>query len=145
MYNEILDLGKGLRGNVASMLAAFVAVVAILLPFAVAYAASSPYSFTMQYSVIDGCSNGAFHTLAAGPAKLTGSAYAGTSNLPISYNLQREVFGPNPSYGSVNGGINTSFSNLAFSSVPANSNFCLVISRNGYDAWTVNGSGTLHN
>jgi len=144
MYKEFLSLGTGL-GKIRSKLAALVAVAVILSPFAAAYAASSAYSFTMSNRVVDGCAQGLYHTLAAGGAYLSGSTSAGGSTIPVSYELERDVFGPNPSYGSVNGGINTSFSNLAFSSVPADTNFCLVISRGSTDAWTVTGSGTLHN
>jgi hypothetical protein len=146
MYKELLDLGTELRGNVISLLATLVAAVAILSPFAVVYAASSPYSFTMQFSVVNGCTNGTFHTLAAGSAKLTGSTSAPGSSIPVQYELQREVFGFNPSYGSVNGGINTSFSNLTFpSGIPADTNFCIIVYRNSFDAITVTGSGNVHN
>ena len=146
MYKEIIALGTGLRGSIISMAAIFVAAVVIVLPLAAVYAASSPYSFTMTYSVVDGCENGQFKTLDAGTAKLTGSTYGYASTIPVKYELSRDVFGPNPSYGTVNGGINTSFSNLAFSgSVPSASNFCIIAYRNGFDTITITGSGTLHN
>lgn len=128
-----------------SLIVTVVVVSAMLVPFALTYAASSSYSFTMAYSVVDGCSNSEFHTLDAGTGRLSGSTSSSNSSIDVYYELQREVFGFNPSYGSVNGGINQSFSNLAFpTSVISSSNYCLVVYRNGYDV-TVSGSGTLHN
>ena len=100
----------------------------------------------MQYSVVNGCSNNEFHTLDAGTGRLSGSTSAPGSSIDVKYELQRERFGPNPSYGSVNGGVNQSFSNLAFpTSVISSSKYCLIVYRNGFDAITVTGSGTLHN
>ena len=132
-------------GNLVSVFMMFVIASVSILPFVVV-AASSPYSFTMTYYVVDGCANSQFHTLDAGTGKLSGSTSAPYSTISVQYELQRDVFGPNPSYGSVNGGINTSFSNLAFpTSVISASNYCIIAYRNSSDGITVNGSGTLHN
>lgn len=144
MYNNISL--NALKERTLSFIVSCVVLAAVAVPFAVAQAASSSYSFTMQYSVVDGCSNNESHTLDAGTGKLSGSTSASGSSIAVSYELQRDVFGFNPSYGSVNGGINTSFSNLAFpKSVVSASNYCIIASRNGFDGITVIGSGTLHN
>lgn len=125
--------------------AAVIAVIA--LPFASAYAASSAYSFSMLLRV-DGCGNGEMHPLDAGTAKLTGSTSTpASSGISINYTLYRDVFGPNPSFGTVTRSPNTSFSNAAFSKAitTTGTNYCLDIWRGSSDGITVSGSGTLHN
>jgi|WetSurMetagenome_2_1015567.scaffolds.fasta_scaffold585565_1 hypothetical protein len=145
MYKQFFSIGDKLHQKFLSAFATFIAVVVIALPVIGVCAASSSYSFTMTYSIVDGCANNQLHTLDAGTGKLTGSAYALHSTIPVWYELQREVFGPNPSYGSINGSINTAF-NMAFpTSVVSASNYCIIAYRNGFDGFTVNGSGTLHN
>lgn len=100
----------------------------------------------MAHRLVDGCANSQFHPLDVGTAHISGSAYAPGSSLPIYYELEREVWGFNPSYGVVNGGINTSFSGTFPTSIDvSSSNYCLVIYRSDDDGRTVNGSGTLYN
>lgn len=144
MYKEAIN---SILFSKVITLAATVAVIAgMILPFVMVHAASSNYSFTMSRRVVDGCDNNQFHTLDSGTAKLSGNTSAGISTIDVKYELKRDVFGRNPSYGSVNGGVNQSFSNLSFPrSVSSDNNFCIIAYRNGYDVYTVTGSGTLHN
>lgn len=118
----------------------------IVSPFAIVYAASSNYNFTMSYSIVDGCANSSFHPLDIGTGHISGSTSAPGSSIPVQYELQREVWGINPSYGVVNGGINTSFSGTFPTAIDvSSSNYCIIAFRNSFDSITVNGSGTLFN
>ena len=130
----------------AVTLVATVAVVAgMILPFAMVHAASSNYSFTMTLRVVDGCDNNEFHYLDAGTIDIDGSTNT-DSNQTISHNLQRDRFGPNKSFGTVNASPDTSFSGTFPTDADQNSsNYCLVVSRGSNDPWTVTGSGTLSN
>ncbi len=147
MFNKIESINSTLSGKILSSIVTLAVIGAILLPFAFAYAASSSYSFTMQYYVVDGCDNNEFHYLDSGTVKISGSTSAPGSTQDVNYELQRDRFGPNKSFGSVNGGINQSFSNLTFpNSADINSsNYCIVIYRASTDPYTVTGSGTIFN
>ncbi len=144
MYKEKVSFT--LRDKIGSYLATIIAVVAIISPLALVHAASSSYSFTMGHRVVDGCANGQFHPLSVGTGHISGSTSAPGSSLSVSYELEREVWGFNPSYGVVNGGINTSFSGTFPTAIDVtSSDYCLVIYRGNDDGITVNGSGTLYN
>ena len=127
-----------------ALTAAVFAVVA--LPFGSAYAASSSYSFAMLMRT-DGCANGEMHPLNAGTAHISGSTSSPTSSgIHVLYTLHRDVFGPNPSYGTVDGNVNTSFTGTFPTAISATgTNYCIEIWRGSSDGFTVTGSGTLYN
>jgi hypothetical protein len=134
-----------LRGNSLSLLVTIIAIAIILIPLGLIHAASSNYSFTMDYLIVDGKENGQYHTLDSGTGYISGSAYAYNSSINVHYELMRNVFGPDPSYGSVNGGINQSFNETFPNTLLSDDNYYLIVWRTGFDGITVNGSGTLHN
>ncbi|MDA1632458.1 hypothetical protein PDK11_06230 [Bacillus cereus] len=72
-------------------------------------AASSSYSFKMDYRVVDGSKNKQFHTLSKGSVYINGSAYVYTTDggavgpYDVNYTLYRSAWGSDPSYGTVTG------------------------------------------
>lgn len=135
-----------ISAKIRSGLTMAVTLSALSLPFVAANAASSSYSFSML-AVADGCANGQMHPLSAGSARIQGSTYTpSSSGIHVQYNLQREVFGPNPSFGTVDGGVNQSFVLQFPTSISqTGTNYCLYVYRGSSDGITVSGSGTLYN
>ncbi|WP_242246543.1 hypothetical protein [Bacillus cereus group sp. BfR-BA-01523] len=113
-------------------------------------AASSSYSFKMDYRVVDGSKNKQFHTLSKGSVYINGSAYVYSTDggamgpYDVKYTLYRSAWGSDPSYGTVNGGINKSFSGAY--SVDTNSNeYYLFIWKTNDDGQNVKGNGKISN
>lgn len=145
MFNKIESVDSLLYGKVMSLIVTLAVVGTMLVPFALVYAASSSYSFTMVYRVVDGCANDEFHYLDAGTVKISGSTSSGSSQ-DIYYELWRERFGPDKSFGTINGGINQSFTETFPDDADIDSsNYCLEMNRASTDPYTVTGSGTVYN
>lgn len=135
-----------LHSNIVSWIVTIAVTCAMIIPFVFVYAASSSYSFTMQYRVVDGCDNDEFHYLDSGTVAISGSTSAGSSTQDVKYELMRERFGPDKSFGTVNGGVNQSFTGTFPSAADIDSsNYCLIVFRDSTDPWTVTGSGTIYN
>lgn len=117
-----------------------------------ALGASSSYSFDMEFRYVSGKDNGMYHSLDSGSVGIRGSAYVYESRpgavgpYDIKYSLYRDVsWLPDPEYGTVNGGINTTFDARFTSNVPQSDNFYLIIWKTEVDGHKVRGSGTLSN
>lgn len=145
MFNKIESVDSTLYGKVMSLIVTLAVVGVILMPFALVHAASSSYSFTMVYRVVDGCANDEFHYLDSGTVDISGSTSSGSSQ-DIWYELKRERWGPDKSFGLVNGGINQSFTKTFPDDADIDSsNYCLKITRANNDPYTVTGSGNIYN
>lgn len=116
-----------------------------------AYSNSYDYSFTMNYRVVDGSANGQFYSLNSGKAKIEGytkiidSVTGALGPYDINYTLYKSVFGPDPSYGTINGGIDTSFSGTFSGTITKSDKYYLLIWKVEDDGHDVRGAGKLYN
>lgn len=126
-------------------------IAIMVLPIATAYAGvqTNYYSFYMSNRYVNGWSNGQTYTLVAGTAKLSGDAsLIWRPGAPdehedsIGYTLYKHGFLWSTKYGYIEGPIEGSFSGT-FGTVPAGSNYYLVIELTFADGWDHSGSGTI--
>ncbi|MCC2373331.1 hypothetical protein LKM03_14465 [Bacillus paranthracis] len=104
----------------------------------------------MDHRVVDGSKNKQFHTLSKGSVYINGSAYVYSTDggavgpYDVNYTLYRSAWGSDPSYGTVNGGINKSFSGAY--NVDKNSNeYYLFIWKTNDDGQNIRGTGKISN
>jgi len=116
-------------------------------------AASSSYSFTMNYRMVDGAANGQFHSLSAGTAKISGSHYQYASEPNptgpnvINYQLWNKTSGNN--FGIVKSTPTSDGNRVYFqgsypTSVGGGTNYYLQIWRVD-DGRDIKGSGSVYN
>lgn len=133
----------------------FFIVGLLLVSFAIpAYAATSSYSFTMSFRVVDGSANKEFHKLDKGSVSISGSHRVSSSGdgardtpLQLNYQLCNKTSGN--CFGTVKAtpradGTRT-YVNGTYSGLGGGTNYYLFIYRNGTDGHTISGSGTLSN
>lgn len=136
-----------MRSNFFSLITVTILAMCFVLP---AFAASATYDFTMVNRVVNGKDNGVYHTLSAGTAHMNGSSFTYSSGpeavgpYDIKYTLYKDVFGPDPSYGTVNGGHDRSFVG-SFANVDASDKYYLLIWKTNIDGHTSKGSGSVFN
>lgn len=129
----------------------FIAVMMVVLFSAPVFAYSSGYAFTMQLRAVDGSENGQYHSLGASNAHISGKAYVYDSApgslgpYDIYYTLHKEVIGVDPNYGTINGGINGSFSGIFPNNGGASDKYYLFIWKVEDDGNDVYGSGGVSN
>lgn len=105
-----------MKSKVLSIVTSLVLLAVFIIPVSVS-AASSTYEFNMFYRVVDGSANNVFHTLAKGKTvtikgstKITNSAQGAPAPSSVSYTLYRQQSGTDKEFGTINGGVNKSFS-----------------------------------
>lgn len=124
-------------------------VLLMVMPFAVAYAASTMYSFTMELRMVNGKDSGMYHTLDAGTAYISGTVSivnypSATPGQTTNYTLYQDVFLFDKIYTTVYGSRKGSFSG-SFGQVPAGDNFYLRIWTTEVDIYTRTGYGHVYN
>ncbi len=138
--------------TIQKVLAVVVVVAVTFFSFgAPSLAASSLYSFTMNYRVVDGKSNGEFHTLNKGTVYIDGShvVYShdpgATSYNDIYYCLIRDRLGPNVKCGSVSFPYSKSPSGKLGTADKDSSKYYLQIFKIEDDGHNMRGAGTIYN
>lgn len=141
--SEIKGLVSGLRNRCTPTIASLVTIATVFaFPFLTANAMSG-CSFTMYNLVVDGCANNELHSLQPGTIYLVGQ-HTSSGTMPLDVELQRDRFGPNLSFGTINtttdGMVNDTFPTPADVS---SSNYCLYIWRAYDNGHMVSGIGSV--
>lgn len=132
----------------------FFIVGLLLVSFAIpAYAATSSYSFSMSFRVVDGSANKEFHKLDKGSVSISGTHRVSSSGdgayspLQLNYQLCNKTSGN--CFGTVKATPRadgkSSIVSGTYSGLGGGTNYYLLIYRNGTDGHTISGSGKLAN